>query len=153
MKTDSYGPASPMAQDTRALMRRMGRWASARIALSGVVLTFLVTAPIAHAGAPVSEQASANIETDYKLGALDKIRVKVFEWRPSRDEVFEWAALNAEYTIGASGKLALPLIGAGLLGAIIVLERQKPLAPAAATSAANGSARRRPRRSNARRRR
>lgn len=52
-----------------------------------------------------------------------------------------------------AGLLALPLIGAGLLGAIIVLERQKPLAPAAATSAANGSARRRPRRSNARRRR
>lgn len=49
--------------------------------------------------------------TDYKLGPLDKVRVKVFEWRPSRDEIVPWAALNAEYTIGPNGTIALPLIG------------------------------------------
>jgi protein involved in polysaccharide export with SLBB domain len=65
----------------------------------------------AFAGAPTWDSSPATVENDYKLGALDKVRVRVFEWRPSRDEVFEWAALNAEYTIGGSGKLSLPLIG------------------------------------------
>jgi protein involved in polysaccharide export with SLBB domain len=48
---------------------------------------------------------------DYTLGSQDKIRLKVFEWRASRDEIFEWAAFNAEYTVGAGGKISLPLIG------------------------------------------
>jgi protein involved in polysaccharide export with SLBB domain len=49
--------------------------------------------------------------SDYTLGSLDKIRLKVFEWRASRDEIFEWTAFNAEYTVGAGGKISLPLIG------------------------------------------
>ncbi|MEO1206273.1 MAG: polysaccharide biosynthesis/export family protein [Pseudomonadota bacterium] len=48
---------------------------------------------------------------EYKLGTQDKIRIQVFEWRPARDEIFAWDALNAEYSIGVSGQLALPLIG------------------------------------------
>jgi protein involved in polysaccharide export with SLBB domain len=48
---------------------------------------------------------------DYTLGSQDKIRLKVFEWRASRDEIFEWAAFNAEYTVGAGGKISLPLVG------------------------------------------
>jgi protein involved in polysaccharide export with SLBB domain len=48
---------------------------------------------------------------DYTLGSQDKIRLKVFEWRASRDEIFEWTAFNADYTVGAGGKISLPLIG------------------------------------------
>lgn len=48
---------------------------------------------------------------EYALGLLDKVRVKVFEWRASRDELFEWSALNAEYAIGPEGKVSLPLVG------------------------------------------
>jgi protein involved in polysaccharide export with SLBB domain len=48
---------------------------------------------------------------DYTLGSQDKIRLKVFEWRASRDEIFEWTAFNAEYTVGAGGKISLPLVG------------------------------------------
>lgn len=47
----------------------------------------------------------------YKLGPQDEIRVRVIEWRPSSDEIFEWAALNANYTIGPGFELSLPLIG------------------------------------------
>jgi polysaccharide export outer membrane protein/exopolysaccharide production protein ExoF len=50
-------------------------------------------------------------DADYVLGPLDKVRLKVFAWRPSRDEVFEWKALNDVYTVGASGQVSLPLIG------------------------------------------
>lgn len=49
--------------------------------------------------------------SDYVLGSQDKIRLKVFEWRASRDEIFEWTAFNAEYTVGQGGKISLPLVG------------------------------------------
>ena len=55
--------------------------------------------------------AAAEQSEEYLLGRQDKLRLKVYEWRASRDEIFEWTALNGEFTIGASGKLALPLIG------------------------------------------
>jgi hypothetical protein len=53
----------------------------------------------------------------------------------------------------AAVMLALPLLGAGLLGAIILLERPEPISPAAANGVASRSARRHPRRNAARRRR
>src|SRR5262245_19415695 len=48
---------------------------------------------------------------DYVLGSQDKVRLKVFEWRATRDEIFEWTAFNAEYTVGQGGKISLPLVG------------------------------------------
>ncbi|MET3660361.1 polysaccharide biosynthesis/export family protein [Aquamicrobium ahrensii] len=48
---------------------------------------------------------------DYRLGAQDKIRIKVFEWRASRDTVFEWTALNDVFIVSSSGSLSLPLAG------------------------------------------
>jgi hypothetical protein len=47
----------------------------------------------------------------------------------------------------------LPLVGAGLLGAIVLLEHPEPLAPVPANGAPNGSAHRRLRRKAGRRRR
>jgi protein involved in polysaccharide export with SLBB domain len=48
---------------------------------------------------------------EYRLDALDKFRLKAFEWRPTLDQVFEWKALNDDYTIGSTGKVSLPLVG------------------------------------------
>ncbi|ACL55884.1 polysaccharide biosynthesis/export family protein [Methylobacterium nodulans] len=48
---------------------------------------------------------------EYRLGPQDKVRLIVFEWRASRAETYSWAALNTEFTIGASGQLSLPLVG------------------------------------------
>jgi polysaccharide export outer membrane protein/exopolysaccharide production protein ExoF len=53
---------------------------------------------------------------EYILGPQDRIRLKVLEWRASRDEVFEWSALNAEYAISAGGQLSLPIIGEVVAG-------------------------------------
>lgn len=82
------------------------------LVLLGAVIFFTPFRPPLHAGA---EQGALNyagpIEGDYKLGPRDKIRVQVFEWRPARDEIFAWEALNAEYSVDVSGRLALPLIG------------------------------------------
>lgn len=49
--------------------------------------------------------------TDYRFGPDGKIRLSIFEWRPSLDETFGWEALNDEFTVGAEGDLSLPLIG------------------------------------------
>jgi protein involved in polysaccharide export with SLBB domain len=49
--------------------------------------------------------------TDYRLGSLDKLRIKVSAWRPARAEVFSWKALDGIYSIGAAGTVSLPLLG------------------------------------------
>lgn len=69
---------------------------------------------------------AADAERDYLLGMQDKVRIKVLEWRASRDEVFEWTALNTDYTVNPSGNISLPLIGdipaAGLSTAALAVE-------------------------------
>jgi polysaccharide export outer membrane protein/exopolysaccharide production protein ExoF len=70
------------------------------------VAFFLSLALLSWSGAP----AHANT-TEYLLGPQDRIRVLVYEWRASKDEFFEWTALNDEFTISAEGSLSLPLIG------------------------------------------
>jgi protein involved in polysaccharide export with SLBB domain len=49
--------------------------------------------------------------TEYHLGALDKLRVRVSAWRPARAEVFSWKALDGVYAISGSGTISLPLLG------------------------------------------
>lgn len=48
---------------------------------------------------------------EYILGPQDKIRLKIYEWQASRDTIFEWTALNDQFTVGADGKLSLPFAG------------------------------------------
>lgn len=48
---------------------------------------------------------------EYLLGPQDKVRLKIYEWRASRDAIFEWTALNDTFTIGADGTLSLPFVG------------------------------------------
>jgi polysaccharide export outer membrane protein/exopolysaccharide production protein ExoF len=48
---------------------------------------------------------------EYLLGPQDKVRLKVYEWRASRDVIFEWTALNDSFDIGADGTLFLPFVG------------------------------------------
>jgi polysaccharide export outer membrane protein/exopolysaccharide production protein ExoF len=48
---------------------------------------------------------------EYRLGPQDRVRLKVYEWRPARDEVYEFEPFSAEFTIGPEGTLSLPIIG------------------------------------------
>jgi protein involved in polysaccharide export with SLBB domain len=48
---------------------------------------------------------------EYRLGAQDKLRVKVVEWRADKTEYFDWAILGGEYIVSTSGTVSLPLIG------------------------------------------
>ncbi|AWB20360.1 sugar ABC transporter substrate-binding protein [Methylobacterium currus] len=74
-----------------------------------------VAAPQVAAPPPSQPPAAASNPSgslaNYALGPLDRVRLRVFEWRASRDEIFAWTALNDEFTIGADGTLSLPIIG------------------------------------------
>lgn len=48
---------------------------------------------------------------EYLLGPQDKLRLKIYEWRASRDVIFEWTALNDEFIVGSGGSLSLPFVG------------------------------------------
>jgi polysaccharide export outer membrane protein len=90
-------------------------WPGAMMAIQSIAIAgafalsagaFLPGRDGAHAVEPLAHPALV-----YKLGPQDRVRLRVFEWRPSRDEFFEWKALNAEFTVGASGFVSLPLVG------------------------------------------
>lgn len=55
--------------------------------------------------------ASPALAADYLLGPQDRLRVKVYEWRPAQDKIVEWEGLNDEFLVGANGKVSLPLVG------------------------------------------
>ncbi|MEY9534925.1 polysaccharide biosynthesis/export family protein [Sinorhizobium fredii] len=59
------------------------------------------------AGGPTAATAS----DEYLLGPQDQVRVKIYEWRASRDQIFQWTGLNDVFTISAGGSLSLPFAG------------------------------------------
>ena len=66
---------------------------------------------VSSSGAAGSDVGQGGSEMHYKLGPQDKVSIKVYEWRASRDEIFEWTAFKADYIVSASGYLSLPLLG------------------------------------------
>ena len=57
------------------------------------------------------QAATGSSTSDYRLGALDKVRIKVTAWRPVTAEVFSWEALDGEYAISSGGMISIPLLG------------------------------------------
>ncbi len=106
----NYRQASPnggIAQFTSVLAR-----GTALAILAGACFALQ---PVSSAGAsgPPKAEAGENVVLgdNYRLGISDKLRIQVFEWRPARDELFTWTALNQVYTIDPAGTLSLPLLG------------------------------------------
>ena len=102
MPMRTQAPASPSQHDVVVRF--------ARALLFAILLTPMQSGPVLAApkSAPGDQMAA---DSDYQLGALDQIRIKIVAWRAARDEVFEWKAINGDYTVGAAGKVSLPLIG------------------------------------------
>jgi protein involved in polysaccharide export with SLBB domain len=93
---------------------KAGKVASRRYLQVALCVLSVVAGSTAASGIANSQTSPVTLATNpstYTLGALDKIRLKVLEWRPSRNEIYEWQALNDAYTIGPTGRLSLPLIG------------------------------------------
>lgn len=105
---------SGASREHRDLEAKAGRSILGRCS---VLALALLAGAIAHAQPVVAEVAGAaayaptTSGSAYKLGPQDKVRVRVYEWRPALDEIFAWSALNAEYTVGPAGKVSVPLIG------------------------------------------
>jgi len=53
----------------------------------------------------------AQAAEDYRLAAMDKLRIRVVEWRTAEGEVRDWPTLSGDYVVGPSGNLSLPFIG------------------------------------------
>jgi polysaccharide biosynthesis/export protein ExoF len=47
----------------------------------------------------------------YRLGSLDKLRIKVVDWRAGKGEYHEWEVISDEYTVNPAGAISLPLVG------------------------------------------
>lgn len=88
-----------LAEIVRQFSKRIG------CILGRLILAFAV--PVLVTGGP----AVAIAKDEYTLGPQDKVRIKVYEWRASRDVIFEWTALNDEFTVSAGGSLSLPFTG------------------------------------------
>lgn len=80
-------------------------------AVLAVVVFYTLAAPIACIKAAESGDERGAERSEYELGPQDKVSIKVYEWRPSRDEIYEWTAFKAEYMVSAAGSLSLPLLG------------------------------------------
>lgn len=75
-------------------------------ALRGAAHLAAVLAAVLPAGA-----FAAKADEPYRLGPLDQLQVKVSDLRAGTGEAYQWQAFNGEFTVGASGKVALPVVG------------------------------------------
>src|SRR5262249_51519697 len=99
LKMMGFGPASPWSR-----RERRGRRRNLAAFLAAILLATTLFLPSPGARAETADQ-------DYRLGSQDKIRIRVAEWSPSKGEVVDWPALTGEFTIGAGGRLDLPILG------------------------------------------
>ncbi len=83
---------------------------STRVVMAFLALSLAAPRVLEVAAAEGAGEQAGNL-SHYKLGPEDKVSIKVYEWRPSRDEIYEWTAFKAEYTVNSSGLLSLPLLG------------------------------------------
>jgi exopolysaccharide production protein ExoF len=54
---------------------------------------------------------AATEAAEYKLGAMDKLQIRVAEWQTAQATVRDWASISGEYTVGPAGTISVPFIG------------------------------------------
>ena len=59
---------------------------------------------------------AAAVDEGYRLGPHDRLRIKIVEWRPGAGQAVEWEALSDFYSVNASGRLSMPMLGEFLAG-------------------------------------
>eukprot|EP00913_Durusdinium_trenchii_P010545 g9889.t1 len=50
-------------------------------------------------------------DNGYRLGVMDKLRIRVAEWQPADGSIRNWDVVSGDYTVGPTGSLSLPFIG------------------------------------------
>lgn len=48
---------------------------------------------------------------EYRLGVMDKLRIRVAEWQTAEGAIRDWSAVSGDYSVGADGSVSLPFIG------------------------------------------
>ena len=86
--------------ERRFLDGKAGRFRSLR---SGIVVAAGLAALLAS-----SSLASAD---DYRLGMMDKLRIRVAEWQTADGSIRDWSVISGDYTVGPSGSISLPFVG------------------------------------------
>jgi exopolysaccharide production protein ExoF len=79
-----------------------------KLVSAGRAVAILVIATGSFAASPHSSTAA---EADYKLGVMDKLRIRVAEWQPADGSIKDWEVLGGEYVVGPTGAISLPFIG------------------------------------------
>lgn len=59
----------------------------------------------------ISTVSSVAADGGYKLGVMDKVRIRVAEWQPADGSIRDWEVVGGEYSVGPSGTISLPFIG------------------------------------------
>jgi polysaccharide biosynthesis/export protein ExoF len=81
----------------RAAWLRIGRSLFTSAVAVAVMLAALATVP-------------AQSE-EYRLGTMDKLRIRVVEWQTAEGAVRDWPSISGDYTVGPSGNISLPFVG------------------------------------------
>lgn len=50
-------------------------------------------------------------DASYRLGVMDKLKVRVAEWQPAEGTIRDWDVIGGDYTIGPGGAISLPFVG------------------------------------------
>lgn len=87
-------------------MSFIGSASAQRRSYSRTPVTRLVLCLIMIAIPSVSAHADA-----YRLDVMDKLRIRVAEWRTAEGQVRDWSTVSGDYTVGASGTVSLPFLG------------------------------------------
>jgi exopolysaccharide production protein ExoF len=48
---------------------------------------------------------------DYRLGTMDKLRVRVAEWQSAEGGFRDWSAVSGDYSVGPAGTISIPFVG------------------------------------------
>lgn len=85
-------------------MKTISTAATVAHAFSMRMLCGLTLAAVLMAGSSASAE-------EYRLGVMDKLRIRVAEWQTAEGAIRDWSAVSGDYRIGADGSLSLPFIG------------------------------------------
>src|SRR3546814_4236253 len=47
----------------------------------------------------------------YRLGIMDKLKVRVAEWQPAEGTIRDWSVIGGDYTVGPRGVISLSFVG------------------------------------------
>lgn len=55
--------------------------------------------------------AASSRASEYQLGAMDKLSIRVAEWQTAQAAVRDWGSVNGDYTVSPAGTISLPFLG------------------------------------------